>query len=88
MVHSTLVQMGSNLERIDTEPAHALGTKTHGSDGHSWIYVQATGAVAGDTDVILTEPAMTVAAGAGSFMTGPNAVAINEYCWVRDKTAA
>lgn len=65
-----------------------LGTVLKGADGHDYIYAQATGVVAiGPTVVVLTEPAMTVATGAGAWTyTGTVALAANDKAWFK-KTA-
>lgn len=64
----------------------ALGTTTYGSDGHEYMFVKSNGTIAASTVVVLTEPAMTVAAGAGSWTTVVASVA-NDLMWVQ-KTAA
>lgn len=63
------------------------GSKVTGLDGHDHIYVRnATGAtIAAATAVAITEPAFTIAAGAGGFTTNV-AVPAGSYGWVR-KTA-
>jgi hypothetical protein len=63
-------------------PPFALGTRMPGRNGRDFIFAKATGAVASAAAVILTEPAMTVATGAGSWTnrTG-KAIAINESAW-------
>ncbi len=69
-------------------PSPALGTEVIGSDGHVYIYAQASAAVATNTVVILTEPAMTFATGAGAW-TAPTVTGgtpINQYAWLQ-KTA-
>ena len=52
-----------------------LGTTCKYDDGHDYIMAQASGAVAAGATVILTEPAMTFATGAGAW-TYPGTVAL------------
>ena len=64
-----------------------LGDSYIGDDGHLWVHAQAAGAVAGGAAVVLTEPAMTIASGAGAFTyPGTVALASGDRAWVR-KTA-
>lgn len=64
-------------------PTPALGTKVVGSDGRDYIWVQASAAIAtAGTEVIITEPAFTVAAGAGGFDTLADGVQDGDYLWV------
>lgn len=70
-------------DRDSGAPTPALGTKVVGSDGHDYVFVQASAAVTAETAVIITEPAFTVAAGAGAYSTQGDAVAQDAYCWVR-----
>lgn len=86
MVHSMTTLMGADIERVDVDPSHALGTKTYGSEGREYIYVQASAAISSDTEVTITEPALTAAAGAGGFQSPVAAVAQDEYFWARDNT--
>ena len=44
-----------------------LGTKLESDDGHQYILAKASAAIASAAVCILTEPAMTMAAGAGSW---------------------
>ncbi len=64
----------------------ALGTTCMASDGHEYIFVKSTGTIAASVVVVLTEPAMTVAAGAGAWTTVVASVN-GDYMWVQ-KTAA
>ena len=64
-------------------PSPALGTKVIGSDGHTYVKVKASADVAASTAVLITEPAMTIAAGAGTYSTQGTAVLSGQYCWVR-----
>jgi hypothetical protein len=47
-----------------------------------YIFVQASGTIANDTAVVLTEPAMTVAAGAGAYTTRSGALTVGQRAWV------
>jgi hypothetical protein len=55
--------------------SYELGTIVMGSDGHPYIFVQASAAIAATpttgTQVTITEPAFTAATGAGGFWTPP-----------------
>lgn len=65
-------------------PSPALGSKVVGTDGHEYVFVQASANVAAATAVIVTEPAMTIAAGAGPYSTQTGrAVLSGQYSWVR-----
>lgn len=71
-----------------TVPSPALGSVVWGSDGHEYVYALASAAVASNAVVILTEPAMTFATGAGAW-TAPTVTGgtpINQYAWLQ-KTA-
>lgn len=71
-----------------------LGSKVVGSDGHSYILVQASAAIAAaaapGTQLALTEPAMTVAAGsttpaiyAPNSTIAPSGVPSGAFFWAR-----
>jgi hypothetical protein len=60
-----------------------LGTVVRGDDGRMYINARASAAVAANTAVVLTEPAMTFAGGAGQWLTQGTAVPINAYVWLR-----
>jgi hypothetical protein len=65
-----------------------LGTVFKAIDGHEYILAQASAAIASGAVTILTEPAMTMATGAGAW-TAPTitgGVPINQYAWFK-KTA-
>lgn len=69
-------------------PSPQLGTVFKAIDGHDYIFAQASAAIASNVAVVLTEPAMTMAAGAGAW-TSPTVVGgvpINQYAWFK-KTA-
>ncbi len=66
-------------------PSPALGTVVKATDGHDYIWAKASAAVASNVAVVLTEPAMTVATGAGSW-TSPTitgGVPIDNYAWFK-----
>lgn len=72
-----------------TVPSPQLGTLFQAVDGHTYIFAQASAAIASGAVTILTEPAMTMATGAGAW-TAPTitgGVPINQYAWFK-KTAA
>lgn len=67
-----------------------VGTRETGDDGHDYVFVRASAAIASatpGTEVTITEPAMTAATGAGGFRApAGQAVASGDYFWAR-KTA-
>lgn len=74
---------GVPLTQTHVKPMVQPGSKVVGHDGHDYVYTRAGATpIATDTAVILTEPAMTIAAGAGPFKTVV-AVPAREYCWIR-----
>ena len=101
MANSITPSLGANLSTNDglvgTLPYYdgnfatispALGTVVKGSDGHDYILAVASAAVATNTVVILTEPGMTFATGAGAW-TAPTVTGgtpISQYAWLQ-KTA-
>lgn len=69
-----------------------LGTKCVGSDGHDYVLVQASAQIAAaaapGTQVTVTEPAFTAAAGAGGFYApnstvSPSAIPSGAFFWAR-----
>lgn len=70
-------------------PSPQLGTVMQAVDGHTYIFAQASAAIASAAVCILTEPAMTMATGAGAWTapTVTGGVPINQYAWFK-KTAA
>src|SRR3569833_2668202 len=63
----------------------ALGTVVKASDGHDYVLAQASGTVASAATVVLTEPAMTFATGAGSW-TAPTLTGgcvSGNYAWLK-----
>jgi len=70
-------------------PSPQLGTKLLNTDGHEYIFAQASAAIASNVNVALTEPAMTMAAGTGSWQspTITGGIPINGYAWFK-KVAA
>lgn len=67
-------------------PPFKAGTLVNGDDGHSYIYASASAAIAADAVCILTEPALTMATGAGDWTAPSSAVASGSYAWFQ-KTA-
>jgi hypothetical protein len=64
-------------------PSPQPGSVVTGADGAKYILAKATGVIAPNTNVVLTEPAMTVAAGAGDWYSQTAAIPINNYAWFR-----
>lgn len=64
-----------------------VGDVSEGDDGHKYIWVRASAAIAAaaspGTQVTITEPAMTAAAGAGGFYAPTAGVASGDYFWAR-----
>lgn len=68
------------------EPGSAinLGTVQKAKDGHDYVFAKNGGTeIDASTAVILTEPAFTVAAGAGAWTTQDFAVPANHYAWFK-----
>lgn len=72
-----------------------LGSKQTGSDGRDYVMVQASAAIAAaaapGTQVTVTEPAFTAAAGAGGFFApnstiAPSGVPAGGFFWARRGT--
>lgn len=68
--------------------SYQLGSKVVGSDGHDYVYVQASAGIAATpttgTEITITEPAFTAAAGAGGFFTPPGvAIASGQFFHAR-----
>jgi hypothetical protein len=77
--------LGVNLDQVYTATEKlpiTLGTVTRAKNGRMYIFVQASGTIANDTAVVLTEPAMTVAAGAGAYTTRSGALTVGQRAWV------
>lgn len=71
-----------------TSPSYPLGTRVTGSDGGTYVFVQASADIAATSttgrQVTLTYPANTVATGSGGYYTQPGvAVTSGEYIHVR-----
>jgi len=68
-------------------PSPKVGTKEDGDDGHAYVFVQASAAIAAaaspGTAVAITEPAFTAAPGAGGFTAPIAGVPANGYFWAR-----
>lgn len=76
---------GVNLDALPSlrEPSVTVGTVSRGADGRMYILAKASAAVGATTAVVLTEPAMTFAAGAGQWLTQGTAVPINAFVWLK-----
>jgi hypothetical protein len=93
----TTPQLGPNLHQTVTsgtvwfdnpsKVSPVVGTKEVGDDGHDYVWVKASAAIAAaaspGTQVTITEPAMTAAAGAGGFYAPVAGVASGTYFWAR-----
>lgn len=64
-----------------------LGDWSAGDDGHSYVWVKASAAIAAaaapGTQVTITEPALTAAAGAGGFYAPVAGVVSGGFFWAR-----
>lgn len=64
-----------------------VGDWSAGDDGHAYIFVKASATIAAaaapGTQVTITEPAMTAAAGAGGFFAPVAGVANGAFFWAR-----
>ena len=92
--------LGPNLSQVVPatgvwyDPANIVSPKVGdwsvGDDGHSYVFVRASAAVAAaaapGTQVTITEPAMTAAAGAGGFYAPVAGAANGAYFWARKGT--
>ena len=81
----SLELVGANLNAIydATEKLPLkLGTIVRGDDARMYVLAKATADIAANTASILTEPAMTVAAGAGAWTT-QGAVKSGQVAWLR-----
>ena len=87
MVSLNQNSVGVDFEKVEATPTFKTGTVVRGSDAHDWIYAQASGAIADDTVCALTEPAMTMATGAGDWTNRNGALTSGQYTWFQ-KTAA
>lgn len=100
MVFRTTPQLGPEIGKVYTEipywdnngaitePSYRLGNVERGSDGGEYMWVKASAAVTATsntgTQVDVTVPAMTIAAGSGGWYTPPGvAVPKDAYVHVR-----
>lgn len=88
--------LGPNLDQV-VDPTNVyydqngiaspvVGDVSEGDDGHKYVWVRASAAIAADATIIVTEPAMTAATGAGAFTAPSTAINSGDYFWAR-KTA-
>jgi len=68
-----------STEKLDVP----LGTVMRGADGRMWILAQASAGIANNAAVVLTEPAMTIASGAGSWTNRKGALTTGQRAWVQ-----
>lgn len=97
MAFSITPSLGANLNFVGALPYYdsnngivspQLGAVVKGNDGHDYIWARASAAIASAAVVILTEPAMTMATGAGAW-TAPTitgGVPINNCAWFKKTT--
>lgn len=80
--------LGINLSAIysSTDPLYSrlppLGTVVRALNGRRYVLAQASAGVADATAVVLTEPAMTFAGGAGAWTTRSGAVSTGDRAWI------
>lgn len=78
---------GVNLLDVNTPYGPSIGTLVNGTDGHVYIRAKASAAITASTVCILTEPAQTMAAGAGLWTSPATALVTNDLAWFK-KTLA
>lgn len=70
-----------------TQPSYKLGNKEVGNDGHDYVWVQASANIAAaaspGTQVAITEPAFTAAAGSGGYYAPVAGVTSGQYFHAR-----
>jgi hypothetical protein len=80
-------QISKSVGSTTIVASYPIGTQVVGNDGHQYVYVRASAAIASGATVILTEPAFTIATGAGAFTApvtvGAVAIAINSFVHAR-----
>jgi hypothetical protein len=77
---------GARIGEINAPFTPKLGTVVTAEDGHDYILAKASGAIANAAVAILTEPAMTMATGAGAWTNTNAALVLNDLAWFK-KTA-
>lgn len=96
-VFRTSPQLGPGLTLVDadpwydgfniTSPSYQLGQVHQGSDGHDYVWVLASANIAAaaspGTQVTITEPAFTAAAGAGGWYAPIAGVTSGQYFHAR-----
>jgi hypothetical protein len=75
------------VDGLVNRPPFALGTRMRGRNGRDFVFASATGAIANAAAVILTEPAMTVASGAGAWTNRSGlALVAGDHAWFEKNT--
>lgn len=79
--------LGVDLDAIypSTDPFYnklPLGAVVRARNGRMYVLAQASAGIADNTAVVLTEPAMTIAAGAGAWTTRSGALNTGDRAWV------
>ena len=85
MAFSNTGLVGANTDRRTSTREYQLGTPLIGNDNNSYVYVQATGAIAAAATCAVNG-AFVATSGAGNYTAGA-AFAAGEFGWVR-KTAS
>lgn len=81
--------VGARLGEVDgvnetnKSSKYAIGSSGAADDGHIYIYARASAPIAASTVCILTEPAMTMAAGAGAWTSVNQALATGDRAWFK-----
>lgn len=92
MAYSTSHHLGININYVGAKPWYdingstmspAVGSKVAGNDGHTYVLVTASAGIAPSTAIVITEPAMTAAGGAGAYSTQGTAVLTGQFFWAR-----
>jgi hypothetical protein len=68
--------ISQNVGAATVVPSYGLGTPVIGNDGHTYVYVKASAAIASGVAIIVTEPAFTAATGAGLYTAPVTAGAV------------
>nr|DAO70306.1 MAG TPA: hypothetical protein [Caudoviricetes sp.] len=70
-------------EKNDTASKFRPGTTFRAEDGHLYIYAKASAPIAASTVSILTEPAYTMATGAGDWTSPAFVLATGDEAWFK-----
>ena len=92
MVKSVTPIAGFDPEAVHTatiaqpQPPFDPGTRITADNGRDYIYAKASAAISADTQSTLTEPAMTMAGGAGDWDSPPVDMASGTFGWFKARS--